>query len=143
MATTEAVTMKANPAEGKGIVLFDGMCPLCQRSVRVLKRLDWLNRLHFQDCRDTANLPPSEIPLDSKRMLEEMHLVTPDRKRVYAGFSAFRWMAWRLPVLAPFAWAMYLPGVPWIGNKVYLWIAKSRYDLVPCKDGVCELPRRK
>ena len=32
------------------------------------------------------------------------------------------------------------PGVPWVGNKVYLWVAKNRFKLVPCKDGVCSLP---
>lgn len=145
MATaTEARTepKAADPADGKAVVLYDGLCPLCQRSVRSLRRLDWLKRLHFQDCRDAARLPKSDVPLDPKRMLEEMHLVTPDRKRAYAGFKAFRWMAWRIPVLMPFAWMLHVPGVPWLGNKVYLWVAKNRYDLVPCKDGVCQLPKR-
>lgn len=97
MATAAAAEPKADPARGKGVVLFDGQCPLCQRSVRVLKRLDWLHRLHFQDCRDTANLPPSPVPLDPAKLLEAMHVVTPDRRRAYAGFAAFRWIAWRIP----------------------------------------------
>jgi predicted DCC family thiol-disulfide oxidoreductase YuxK len=144
MATAEIVADHAlDPAKGKGVVLYDGMCPLCQRSVRLLKRLDWLHRLHFRDCRDTPNLPKSAVPLDQKKMLEEMHLVTPDRKRVYAGFAAFRWMAWRLPLTCLFAPLLYLPGVPWLGRKMYLWVAKNRYNLVPCKDGVCQLPNRK
>ena len=70
--------------------LYDGECPLCLKSVSILKRLDWLHKLHFQDCRDTANLPPSAVPLELKKMLEEMHVVTPDRKRAYVGFAAFR-----------------------------------------------------
>ena len=129
----------ADPAKGKGVVLYDGMCPLCQRGVRSLKRLDWLHRLHFQDCRDTAHLPPSAVPLTLKAMLTEMHVVTPDRQRAPAGFRAFRWMAWRVPVLMPFAPLLYIPGVPWLGNKVYLWVAKHRYDLVPCDDGGCQV----
>ena len=146
MATAPVAEAKAaDPARGKGVVLYDGLCPLCQRSVRVLKRLDWLHKLHFQDCRDTANLPASAVPLELKKMLEEMHVVTPDRKHAYAGFAAFRWIAWRIPVLWFFTPPplLYIPGVPWIGRKVYLWVAKNRYNLVPCKDGVCELPKRK
>ncbi len=131
--------VKADPAKGKGVVLFDGRCPLCQRSMRSLKRLDWLRRLHFQDCRDLAALPPSAVPLDPKRMLDEMHLVTPDRKRVYTGYRAFRWIAWRIPVLAPFAWLLYLPGMPWLGTKAYRWVARNRYNLVPCREGVCQV----
>jgi predicted DCC family thiol-disulfide oxidoreductase YuxK len=133
----------ADPAEGKAVVLYDGMCPLCLRSVPFLVKLDWLNRLHTQDCRDTPHLPRCEVPLEPKRLLEEMHVVTPDRKHAYAGFAAFRWMAWRLPAVCWLAPLLYLPGVPWLGRKVYLWVAKNRYNLVPCKDGVCQLPRRK
>ena len=143
MTTAEPIAINADPHAGKGIVLFDGQCPLCRRSVAILKKLDWLGRLHFQDARDVKNLPASEVPLDPKKMLEEMHLLTPDRKRAPAGFKAFRWIAWRLPLLMPLAPFLYIPGVPWIGNKVYLWIAKNRFRLVPCKDGVCHVPLSK
>jgi predicted DCC family thiol-disulfide oxidoreductase YuxK len=143
MAAVEAIQIgHTDPKIGKGVVLYDGNCPLCQRSVRLLKRLDWLKKLHPQDCRDTSKLPLCQVPLEPKRLLEEMHVVTPNRQRVYAGFAAFRWIAWRLPstwLIAPF---LYLPGARWLGNKIYLWIARNRYNLVPCKDGVCSLPRR-
>ena len=33
-------------------------------------------------------------------------------------------------------------GVPWLGNKLYLWVAKNRFDLVPCDDGGCRVPLR-
>jgi predicted DCC family thiol-disulfide oxidoreductase YuxK len=133
----------ADPRKGKAVVLYDGLCPLCQRGARILKQLDWFKRLHYQDCRDTAAWPPSAEPLTLKRLLEEMHVVTPDRKHAPAGYKAFRWMAWRLPLTLPIAPLLYLPGVPWIGNKIYLWVAKNRYDLVPCDDGGCRLPLRK
>src|SRR5437870_3575442 len=107
----------ADPAKGHAVVLFDGMCPLCQRGVRTLKKLDWLKRLRYQDCRDTAHLPPCEVPLEPRKLLEQMHVVTPDRKRAPAGFNAFRWMAWRLPLTLLIAPLLYIPGVPWLGNK--------------------------
>jgi predicted DCC family thiol-disulfide oxidoreductase YuxK len=75
-------------------------------------------------------------------MLEQMHVVTPDRKRFHVGFAAFRWMAWRMPLTWGIAPLLYLPGTRWLGNKVYLWVARNRYNLVPCKDGVCVLPHR-
>lgn len=143
MAIAEVTEVNADPAKGKGVVLFDGECPLCQRSIRSIRRLDWLHRLHYQNCRDTEKWPRSETPLDLQKMLDKMHVVTPDRKRAYAGYAAFRWIAWRIPVFIPFAWLMYVPGVPWLGNKIYKWVARNRYNLVPCKDGVCTLPQRK
>ncbi|MFO0937396.1 MAG: DUF393 domain-containing protein [Gemmataceae bacterium] len=88
------------PQAGKGIVLFDGSCPLCQRSVAMLKKLDWFHALQFQNARDVKNLPASHVELNPKKLLDEMHVLTPDRKRAPAGFRAFRWIAWRLPLLA-------------------------------------------
>jgi predicted DCC family thiol-disulfide oxidoreductase YuxK len=133
----------ADPHAGRGVVLYDGDCPLCQRTVAILKKLDWLGRLSFQNCRDEAHWPPSEQPLVLSRLLEEMHVVTPDRRRAYAGYAAFRWIARQLPLgwlIAPF---LYIPGVPWLGNQVYLWVAKRRMKLVPCTDGACPIHSRR
>jgi len=137
MAT--ATANETATAAGKAVVLYDGECPLCQRSVAILKRLDWLRRLHCQNCRELDRLPPSPEPLALQRMLEQMHLVTPRRDAVYRGFGAFRWMAWRLPLLFAFAPLLYLPGVPALGQRAYRWVAKNRYQLVPCHDGVCHV----
>ncbi len=123
-------------------VLYDGACPFCTFSVGILKKLDWLRKLHFQNARDTKHLPESDVPLVPKRLIEEMHLVTPGGKDVHAGFKAFRWMSWRLPATWLLAPLLYIPGIPWLGQKVYLWIAKNRFKLVPCKDGVCAIPPR-
>jgi predicted DCC family thiol-disulfide oxidoreductase YuxK len=49
-------------------------------------------------------------------------------------------MAWRLPLLWAVAPLLYLPGVPWLGQKVYLWVARNRFNLVPCHDGGCAVP---
>lgn len=137
--TSGPTPVPADPAAGKAVVLYDGNCPLCRRGVRILKRLDWLERLAYLNCRDTAHLPPCAEPLVPEKLVEQMHLVTPDRKRVRVGFAAFRWMAWRLPLTVPVSPLLSLPGVPWLGRKAYLWVAKNRFDLVPCDDGGCRV----
>src|SRR4051812_41104923 len=119
--------MSTTPSHRRALVLYDGQCPLCRKSVWWLKWLDWRRRLDCRDARDPANVPAVEPPLEPHRLLEEMHLVTPDGKRVYHGFGAFRWMAWRLPFLWAIAPLLYLPGVPTLGQAVYLWIARNRF----------------
>jgi predicted DCC family thiol-disulfide oxidoreductase YuxK len=141
MSSAEPPTAGADPVPGKAVVLYDGMCPFCRRSVWLLKRLDWFKRLRYQDCRDTAHWPPCAEPLSLTRLLTEMHVVPAARRRALAGYRAIRWLAWRLPLLWPVAPLMYVPGAPWLGNKLYLWIAKHRYDLIPCEDGGCRVPR--
>jgi predicted DCC family thiol-disulfide oxidoreductase YuxK len=139
MATNQPTQAPAHRAR----LLYDGLCPFCLKSVAVLKRLDWFGRLRYLDARDRANLPASDGPLDPDRLLEEMHLLTPNGKHVYHGFAAFRWLAWRLPLLWPIAPFLYIPGVPALGQKAYLWVARNRYSLVPCHDGMCMLPPQK
>src|SRR5262249_47722993 len=96
-------------ATDRAVVLFDGQCELCRRSVRLLRRLDWFGALSFQDARDVEHLPPSAVPWEPERLLEQMHLLTPDRRRVFTGFVAFRYLAWRLPLLWALAPWLYLP----------------------------------
>src|SRR5262249_21997377 len=96
-------------ADGRACVLYDGQCPLCLKSVGILRRLDWLKRLRYVDARNPAGLPEPARPLPPQRLLEEMHLLTPGGGRVYHGFAAFRWMAWRLPPLWPVAPFLYIP----------------------------------
>ncbi len=135
--------MNIDLAPGQAVVLYDGDCPLCRASVPWLRRLDWLRRLHYQNARQTDQLPPCAEPLQPARLLEEMHVVPAHRQRAYAGFQAFRWMAWRFPLTMPLAPLAYIPGVPWIGNRIYLWVARNRYNLVPCHDGGCQVPLRR
>jgi predicted DCC family thiol-disulfide oxidoreductase YuxK len=141
--TDDTTQSPPEPADAavRAVVLFDGGCKFCRRSVRLLRRLDWLGQLHFEDCRDPARLPKSPVPLDPGRLLEAMHLVTPVRRRVYVGFEAVRWLVWRLPALMPFAGLLYLPGVPRLGHRLYTWVAKNRYGLIPCAGGACGVPR--
>src|SRR5947209_7948547 len=97
------------PATGRSVVLYDGNCRLCQKSLAVLKRLDWLGRLSYADARQ-PELPESAVPLDRERLLEEMHVLTPDRRRAFAGYAAYRWLARQLPVGWPVLPLLYLPG---------------------------------
>lgn len=122
-------------------VLYDGECPLCRKSVGILKKLDWFHRLAYVDARDLGNDVVKAASVEPQKLLDEMHLVTPS-KSIYHGFGAFRWMAWRLPlfwILAPF---LYLPGMAWLGQKTYLWVARNRFKLVPCHGGVCTIQRK-
>ena len=119
-------------------VLYDGQCAFCRKSVALLRRLDWLGRLTYVDARGPSRLPPG-ASLDPARLLEEMHVLTPDRQ-VYHGFGALRWLAWRLPPLWALAPLLYIPGVPALGQRLYLWVARNRFRLVPCHGGVCTLP---
>ena len=127
----------------KLLVLFDGYCPFCQASIRILKSFDWFGWLECRSFREPENIPPLTPPLCPDAMEAEMHAVSHCGKTVRKGFAAFRMIAWRLPLLAPTTPLLYLPGMGWIGQKAYLWVARNRFNLIPCKDGVCALTATK
>lgn len=107
------------------------------------RKLDWLGRLAYIDAHDANQALLAHPLIAGAPLLEEMHLLTPDGTRCYHGFAAFRWLAWKLPLLWLLAPLLYLPGIPGLGQRMYLWIARRRYRLVPCRDGACDIQRIK
>ena len=114
----------------------------CRKSVQLLKSFDWLRRLEYVDVREAGQAVLQHPLVVGAPLLEQMHVLTPDNSRIYGGIAAFRWMAWRLPLFMPLAPFLYLPGVPWVGNRVYQWIARNRFRLVPCHDGACTIQKK-
>lgn len=139
MAPEDVVTP---PKPGQALVLFDGFCPFCRLSMNSIRRLDWLGTLAWRSFRHPENVPDRNPPLDPIRLEEEMHLISPNGDLVLHGFAAFRYMAWRIPLLLPIAPFLHIPGIPWMGQKIYMYIARNRFGLVPCKDGVCTIPNK-
>jgi predicted DCC family thiol-disulfide oxidoreductase YuxK len=131
------------PAANQAIVLYDGECPLCRKTATILKRLDWLHALRFHNCRDSAGIPENAAHLDPARMIAEMHVLAADRKTAYSGFRAVRWIAGRLPLLWPLYPLLFVPGMPRLGQRIYLWIARNRFQLLPCHNGVCTIPPKR
>jgi predicted DCC family thiol-disulfide oxidoreductase YuxK len=127
------------PATERATVLYDGACAFCRRSIALVRRLDWLGRLSYVDFRDPASPILKPPVLAQAPLVDEMHLLTPDDARLHHGFDALRWLAWRLPLLWLIAPFLYIPGVPPLGQKLYLWIARNRFRLVPCHGGVCTI----
>jgi predicted DCC family thiol-disulfide oxidoreductase YuxK len=108
-------------------VFYDGDCGLCQRSVRILQGLDLLSLLTWVDFRSTR------VDIDVSRLEHEMAAISSGR--TYFGFSAYRAIAWRIPVLWPALPVLYLPGARHIGDVVYGRIARQRH-------GICRVDRR-
>lgn len=112
--------------EGRSIaVLYDGLCPLCQKSVRWLRRLDRRRRLEFVNARERGAVARRFPSVDGAAALEEIHIVHPGG-RTLRGFDAYRSLLWVLPWTAPFAPLFYLPGVAWIGRPLARALARRR-----------------
>ncbi|MFN0132685.1 MAG: thiol-disulfide oxidoreductase DCC family protein [Phycisphaerales bacterium] len=104
----------------RDVCYYDGDCGLCQGTVRVLRGLDWLGRLEFRDMLAEADLPVA---------LEEAMRGMPMRTRegrVLVGYPAVRRALAQTPVGLLPGLLMYVPGLAWIGSRVYGEIARRR-----------------
>lgn len=124
----------------KARVLYDGHCAFCRMSIGLVRRLDWLGKLDPIDVRDAEQAILHEPPVAGAPLLEQMHVLTRGGK-LHGGYSAVRWIAWRLPLLWPVAPFLYLPGVTQLGDRLYRWVARNRFRIVPCQHGVCQIQR--
>jgi predicted DCC family thiol-disulfide oxidoreductase YuxK len=109
-------------------VLYDGRCGMCGRAVRVLRGLDLFERCAFIDFRsaDLAGYAARTRPALDPASLEHAMAVVHPSGRLYQGFSAYRAMAWHLPMGWLMLPVLYLPGVRVMGDAVYRHVAERR-----------------
>jgi len=117
------------------LVLFDGGCPMCRRTVRRLHRLDWLNRLTFADAADAERRARFAPGLTEEDVMREMWVI--ESKGRYGGFEALLRIVGAVPVMWPFLFVGSLPGIRQIGRAIYRQIAANRKRQGRCTDEFC------
>jgi len=125
------------------ILLYDDTCPLCTFQMRLLTWLDWCNAFRLLPLSHprAAEIAPH---LQREELLEAIHCVS-TRGRIYRGARAIRFAGLRLPLLVPLALVLWVPGVIWVAEKVYQWVARHRHVLsrvFGCKEACALLPSR-
>jgi len=118
------------------IVLFDGGCPICRRTVRTLQRLDWLEQLQFADATDDEIRRRVAPTLTLDEAMRQMNVVD-GSGRLSGGFDAQLRIARRVPALWLLGVLGALPGVRQIGSAVYRYIAAHRKRQGVCSDDLC------
>lgn len=134
----------------KLVMLYDGQCALCVQSVRLVRPLDWRGAIEVVDLQrweDMRRHLPQVAHLDDDALLGAIHVVRPDGQ-VLAGYAGVREVTRQLPLLAWLYPLLGLPGVAWLGDHVYRWVAAHRYQFnrifggpTACEGGTCKLPR--
>lgn len=125
------------------VMIYDGACGLCTTSQRLAQRLDWLHRIEYLDAQTVEAVQARFPKLDADAILGAIHVITPDGQ-VHVGYAGVRALTRQLlPVLWLYP-LLGLPGIRWLGSKVYNWVAANRYRLNwllgtpdPCVEGRC------
>ncbi len=124
--------------------IFDGYCVLCKQTKRMVTALDWFKRVEFLDVHNW-NVVESRYPnLDFETAMGQIHVVAPDGTML-GGFDGMRRLLRDLPLTFPLWLLLHLPGMDWLGNKVYRFVARNRYRINKffgvdiCEDGTCKV----
>jgi len=132
-AIREAIGKRLAIKRGRLHVLYDGLCPFCCRTVRLLASCDLFSRLEFFDFRaiDLNEYNSRRgLKLASRDLEKEMYVIF--REKAYRGFYGYRRIASALPVLWPLAPWLFLPGISSLGEWVYGYVARNRLKFFWC-----------
>jgi predicted DCC family thiol-disulfide oxidoreductase YuxK len=78
------------------VVWFDGACPLCQREIAFIRRLDKRHAIAFVD---VAAAEDASCPIDRAELLARFH--AREDGRLLSGAAAFAAMWRAIPILRP------------------------------------------
>ena len=126
------------------LAFYDGMCVICNQTRRIIKSLDWRDQIEWLDVQQWVEVGPKLPGVDYETALGQIHVR--DGGTTYGGFFGTRRMLRALPLTYPLWLLLHLPGMSWIGQRVYRFIARHRYTInrwlgAPvCEDGTCKLP---
>jgi predicted DCC family thiol-disulfide oxidoreductase YuxK len=125
-------------------VLYDAECSLCTFQMKLLTWLDWFGCIQLVPISNprAQELAPN---LTRDELLEAIHCVARDG-RIYRGARCIRFVGLRMPLLLPVTLVLWVPGVIWVAEKVYMWVSRNRHllsRLFGCKQACAILPARK
>ena len=121
----------------KVIVLWDGDCSFCYKSVVIAKKFDWFNRFIVIDSNDKDS---NKVYLEGwdGDIDKGLWAKGADSVENHVGFDGFRRMVWVMPLFWIILPLLYVPFIPSIGRVIYGWIAKNRYRF-GCNSGACKV----
>lgn len=124
--------------------IYDGYCVLCQQSRRIVEALDWLNRVEFLDIHNWNEVSQRYPTLDFEAAMGQMHTIEPDGT-MHGGFDGVRRLLRELPLTFPIWLLLQVPGMKWLGDKIYGFVARNRYNINRivgarvCENGACKV----
>ncbi len=106
-------------------IYYDGLCPLCNRTVIILSHFDLLNAIAFKDLQTHAKSCRALDFIPEAQLLKDLYAV--DRQGwLFASVDAYAQILSAMVYPAPLAWIVWLPGINQIAKAIYRRIADNR-----------------
>ncbi len=131
-------------SESTDLLLYDDACPMCTFQSRLITWLDWFDTVRLTPL-SSATPPAAVRSVELERLREAVHCIDADG-RVWRGARALRRVGLRMPLMAPFAALLYVPGITQIAERTYMLVSRNRHvlsKLFGCKQACSVLPGRR
>ena len=113
------------------LLLYDGACPFCRDQARRLRPRDG-SRLRVEPLQTGL----AHVPwIDPQEAATALHVIDVDGRRYVGAAAVVRALRLTRPVLGSLALAYHLPGVRWLAERAYAFVAARRYGLRRRADG--------
>ncbi len=108
----------------KPIIAYDNTCEFCTSAKLDIEKIDKKKKLKWVGI---SNFNYKKYKLKKNDLLKEMHLI--DNAKIFKGYYAWKQIAKNIPFMYPLYFISLIPGVDFIGDKIYKLIAKHRNKL--------------
>ena len=108
----------------KPIIAYDNRCLFCINTKNKVDKWDKKKRLKWVGI---DSFDYKKYNLKKEDLLEEMYLIADDK--IYKGYYTWKFISKKIPLLFPLYIISFIPGVDFIGDKIYKFISKHRYSL--------------
>ncbi|HKN18710.1 MAG TPA: DUF393 domain-containing protein [Dissulfurispiraceae bacterium] len=112
---------------GKAVLIYDGNCPVCKKTVEWIKKKEYKDSFEMLPCK-SEELRRRFPFIEQAVCMQAMQLILPDGQ-VLSGEKAFPEILKRLKRYGPAADLFKLPGSEILASSFYRWFADNRYHI--------------
>ena len=108
----------------KPIIVYDNRCLFCTHTKSKVDKWDKGKKLRWVGI---DSFDYKKYKLKKEDLFKEMYLI--DNEKIYKGYYSWKRIAKKIPLLFPLYIFSLIPGVDFVGDKVYKFVSNHRYQL--------------
>ncbi len=121
-------------------VLYDELCPLCNRTVITVQHFDVCGAIAFKGLQTHAREYRALDRISDEHLLKDLYALD-GKGSLHFGLDTYVRIFIGMIYLAPIGWLMKVPGINRVGRNIYRRIADSRARIA-CDEGCAVKPER-
>ncbi len=115
--------------------IYDGDCPLCNRTKIIISSFDVFNKIKFRTITDAQSTNPLISKISTTDLAENVYSIS-EKNKIYKGVDTYIQVFLRMIYLAPVGLLLLIPGIYHLSKWIYQSIAQRR-KRNECTDESC------